>query len=275
MYISTLPKTCSSVGISALMEENELPIFYGMDVANETTASSYLHCSRQCLQSGCVGFLFKTNDDVDDNHCYTTPSHYGYNGTVAVTINGNICQHWVDQTPHAHDQIPDRMPESSLADAKNYCRDPDGEGFNWCYTTNSSVRFEACDTYPCFRKSYNVDNNQCYSTPTHFGYDGTVAVTTNGYTCQNWIDQTPHAHGQVADQMPESSLADAKNYCRDPDGEGFNWCYTTNPSVRFEECDTYPCTSGNNRCRLFSTRNNKSGNRNVEGYRLFNRTSYN
>ena len=41
----------------------------------------------------------------------------------------------------------------------------------------------------------------------------------------------------------ESSLVRAKNYCRNPDKEFMNgvWCYTIDPSLRWELCDVPLC----------------------------------
>ncbi|KAL4233913.1 hypothetical protein ACF0H5_008585 [Mactra antiquata] len=136
-------------GYSSLFVETELPIFYGMEVANETTASSPLLCSLECLKIGCVGFLFKTDDIMDEASCHPNVNSSSYNGTLAITANGNICQNWADQTPHQHNTIARRMPESSLTEARNYCRDPKpiSAGFTWCYTMNPNARWEPCN--PC------------------------------------------------------------------------------------------------------------------------------
>jgi len=41
---------------------------------------------------------------------------------------------------------------------------------------------------------------------------------------------------------PDGSVAAANNYCRNPDGSAVGlWCYTTDPSVRWEPCDVALC----------------------------------
>ena len=70
-------------------------------------------------------------------------------------------------------------------------------------------------------------------------YTGHVAVTSSGLTCQAWASQTPHVHdinNQDSD-FPDDTVAAASNYCRDPDGEGVPWCYTTDGGTRWEHCD--------------------------------------
>ncbi|KAL4219104.1 hypothetical protein ACF0H5_021687 [Mactra antiquata] len=213
-------------------------------------------------------------DYVGDNHCYSTPNNLGYNGTVAVTINGQSCQNWADQTPHSHPYDATYMPESSLSEAVNYCRDPEGAGFHWCYTTYPGIRWEPCDIYPCLYETYEVEDSHCYSNQNSGSYNGTVAVTVGGNICQNWADQTPHSHIYDATYMPDGSLAEARNYCRDPNRIGFNWCFTTNPNVRWEPCDIHPCTTETKTCRMFSTRNHDESEYRA-GYRYYNRTSYN
>ena len=74
-------------------------------------------------------------------------------------------------------------------------------------------------------------------------YMGTKAVTENGRTCQAWTSQSPHAHTFDQDYMfPDGTAAAAENYCRNPISyEDRLWCYTTDPAVRWEECDVISC----------------------------------
>ena len=41
--------------------------------------------------------------------------------------------------------------------------------------------------------------------------------------------------------FPDGSEAIASNYCRDPDGKGAPWCFTTDPDVPWQFCDAPPC----------------------------------
>ena len=61
-------------------------------------------------------------------------------------------------------------------------------------------------------------------------YRGNVAVTNTGKTCQDWLLDTPHAHSH-------NHHGFGGNYCRNPDGSSAPWCYTTDPSTRWEYCD--------------------------------------
>ncbi|XP_035661699.1 uncharacterized protein LOC118405953 [Branchiostoma floridae] len=72
-------------------------------------------------------------------------------------------------------------------------------------------------------------------------YRGTVSVTESGRTCQHWDSQIPHGHDRTPANYPSSGLE--QNYCRNPDGEPSGvWCYTTDPTQRWEYCDVPACS---------------------------------
>ncbi|XP_078684315.1 uncharacterized protein LOC144917861 [Branchiostoma floridae x Branchiostoma belcheri] len=70
-------------------------------------------------------------------------------------------------------------------------------------------------------------------------YRGTDSVTETGKTCQRWDSQTPHNHDRTPWKYPSSGLG--QNYCRNPDGEDKVWCYTVDPSIRWEWCNIPFC----------------------------------
>jgi len=80
-------------------------------------------------------------------------------------------------------------------------------------------------------------------------YTGTYSLTTSGKTCQAWNTNKPHKHSYSKDpkdpknkNFPDASVADAKNYCRNPSAySGGLWCYTTDPKKRWELCDIPKC----------------------------------
>ncbi|XP_046570949.1 plasminogen-like [Haliotis rubra] len=96
-------------------------------------------------------------------------------------------------------------------------------------------------------KCFNLSS--CWLAPTGRAlYTGTVSNTTTGRVCQRWDSQEPHGHNNYQDAKfsipgfdPPPSVTESANYCRDPDYEGFAWCYTTDPSSRFERCDVPEC----------------------------------
>ncbi|XP_052697830.1 prothrombin-like [Crassostrea angulata] len=71
------------------------------------------------------------------------------------------------------------------------------------------------------------------SDPSGARYWGTKSVTSTGKTCQSWSSQSPHGH---------SYSEYTGNYCRNNRNDNPKpWCYTTNPSVRWESCDIPNC----------------------------------
>jgi len=67
-------------------------------------------------------------------------------------------------------------------------------------------------------------------------YRGCQTRTRSGRTCMKWTSQSPHRHTRTDRNFPNKGLGD-HNYCRNPDGDRTLWCYTTDPSSRFEYCD--------------------------------------
>ena len=83
---------------------------------------------------------------------------------------------------------------------------------------------------------------ECRKTDSGSEYMGTVRTTESGIECQAWTADTPHANSDYADdKFPDGSAEAASNYCRNPSGDSFVWCYTMDPSVRWEECDIPRC----------------------------------
>merc|ERR1719387_2271026 len=76
-------------------------------------------------------------------------------------------------------------------------------------------------------------------------YIGCQQHTVSGLTCQNWEADWPHSHSFNALSVPDAPLGD-HNHCRNPDGDPSGiWCYTTDPSTRWEYCTTRMTTKKN------------------------------
>ena len=93
----------------------------------------------------------------------------------------------------------------------------------------TAVRFEGKRTTP---PSCNVGLNGA-------DYRGAVSTTGSGLECQMWTRQEPHTHVNTPALKPLAGLG-AHNYCRNPTEETGPWCYTMDPSVRWEYCSQIP-----------------------------------
>ncbi|XP_029281690.1 plasminogen [Cottoperca gobio] len=165
-----------------------------------------------------------------------------YRGTVAVTESGKRCQSWSTQTPHKHNRSPDNYPCKGLDN--NYCRNPDNERMPWCYTTESETRWEYCKVPTCGDEAGRdeavipPEEEDCYIAD-GTSYRGITSETISGKRCQSWSAMTPHNHQKTPRNFPTADLR--RNLCRNPDGDRAPWCYTTDPSVRWEYCNLEKC----------------------------------
>ena len=85
---------------------------------------------------------------------------------------------------------------------------------------------------------------ECKITILGINYNGNIATTKSGRTCQRWVSNTPHpaSAGVIPQNFPDSSTYEAENKCRNPDREPKGpWCYTMGPAVRWEYCDIPMC----------------------------------
>ncbi|XP_047375562.1 prothrombin isoform X2 [Sciurus carolinensis] len=74
-------------------------------------------------------------------------------------------------------------------------------------------------------------------------YRGNVNITRSGIECQLWRSRYPHKPDINFTTHPGAELKE--NFCRNPDGSTTGpWCYTTDPTVRREECSVPVCGEG-------------------------------
>ena len=80
----------------------------------------------------------------------------GYNGIVSVTQFGDECQYWISKVPHVHGYgIDKNFPmDGSVLAAENYCRDPGGDGYLWCYILDENLRWDYCNVPQCIGRYY-------------------------------------------------------------------------------------------------------------------------
>nr|XP_055041449.1 plasminogen [Misgurnus anguillicaudatus] len=166
-----------------------------------------------------------------------------YRGTVSVTESGKTCQNWASQTPHKHSRNHENYPCKGLEG--NYCRNPDNERSPWCYTTDPKTRWEYCNVPTCGDQPRPEDpvipeGEECYEGDGS-SYRGVMSETISGKKCQFWASMEPHKHSKTPQDFPKADLR--RNLCRNPDGDSAPWCYTTDPSVRWEYCNIERCNS--------------------------------
>lgn len=84
-----------------------------------------------------------------------------YQGNINHTQDGILCQRWDSQEPHIHLRPPNVFPE--IENAENFCRNAGGEEPTpWCYTVNSSIRWQHCSIPVCENSTgfkMNSENN--------------------------------------------------------------------------------------------------------------------
>ncbi|XP_060607657.1 plasminogen-like [Ruditapes philippinarum] len=107
-------------------------------------------------------FVVEVRIVAADDECFQLGEFKFYTGNKSTTQSGLECQRWDKQTPHEHKYTADKFPEQSLCKAKNYCRDPGGDGFTWCYTTDPDTRWEACGIPWCDEPARNDKIHDCY-----------------------------------------------------------------------------------------------------------------
>ena len=142
----------------------------------------------------------------------------------------------------------DMFNSASSFDFKNSIDAVWGDGMTGCPTSSGGA---AEDINAWYSDDYSDACSGDESTPGIFqdGYRGCQSMTISGRTCQKWSKQSPHIHDFRNYDMSTQifnfwggwkGLGD-HNYCRNPDDapEGI-WCYTTDPSRRWEYCDPSP-----------------------------------
>jgi hypothetical protein len=101
---------------------------------------------------------------------------------------------------------------------------------------------EVCNNEACGYDGMDCDapTGECYSDINGTDYRGSVSKTKSGLECQLWSHQSPQQHTKTHLNFPDDGLG-GHNHCRNPGREKQGpWCFTTNPSLRFELCEVSP-----------------------------------
>uniref|UniRef100_A0A8D2ZJ23 Hepatocyte growth factor a n=1 Tax=Scophthalmus maximus TaxID=52904 RepID=A0A8D2ZJ23_SCOMX len=223
-------------------------------------------------------FCRNPNDDPGGPWCYTTDPNVraeecgvpqcsedvcvvctgeDYRGKMDHTESGKECQRWDSARPHKH---LFQYRDKDLKD--NYCRNPDNRPRPWCYTMDPKTPWEYCNITVCESdSSEDTDVNATTSCVQGKGtdYRGTMNVTPEGVTCQRWDSQFPHNHSFLPQNFKCKDLRE--NYCRNPDGADYPWCFTSDPNQRRANCTHIP------RCDAEATQKTECYEGNGEAYR--------
>ncbi|XP_029019568.1 hepatocyte growth factor a isoform X2 [Betta splendens] len=162
-----------------------------------------------------------------------------YRGKVDHTEGGRECQRWDSARPHKHRFQPKRYKDKDLKD--NYCRNPDNRLRPWCFTMDPKTPWEYCNITLCESDSSGRSDVNATTSCVRgkgAGYRGTMNVTPEGVTCQRWDAQFPHNHSFLPQNFKCKDLRE--NYCRNPDGSDYPWCFTTDPNQRRANCTHIP-----------------------------------
>lgn len=77
-------------------------------------------------------------------------------------------------------------------------------------------------------------------------YVGLQSYARTGRKCQRWDVDTPHNISWYLERYPEANLTE--NYCRNFNDAVFIWCYTEDPTTRWEFCTTLDTTPFHQTC---------------------------
>ena len=104
----------------------------------------------------CILRLRDNPDPVQsDPECYSKNKDYSYRGTRNTTLRGYHCMKWTAGFPHKPDKwIMLLANDVGWSDFRglgdhNFCRSIGDTVRPWCYTTNSTVKWEFCDIPAC------------------------------------------------------------------------------------------------------------------------------
>jgi hypothetical protein len=92
-------------------------------------------------------------------------SSSGYRGNTHVTKGGKVCQSWDKQSPRKHDHTPTKYPSAGLKDTSS-CRDPNGRGTVWCYTTEGDKEWDYCTQQLTYDAKLTIEVKDVNEAPT-------------------------------------------------------------------------------------------------------------
>ncbi|KAK6185973.1 hypothetical protein SNE40_008097 [Patella caerulea] len=164
--------------------------------------------------------------------CLRSEKGQEYNGFQHHTLSGKTCASW-DIPGNIWFKKLDFFPDATLADARNYCRNPKGMHTRpWCFTSGDAKSWEYCPVVSC--------TSVCPLRDDGFDYVGKLSNTLSGKLCQNWASITGGSVQFSRSAFPDKD--DNHNSCRNPAvSQSGPWCYTNLTSLNYEKCKMPIC----------------------------------
>ncbi|XP_025079259.1 uncharacterized protein LOC112555197 [Pomacea canaliculata] len=167
--------------------------------------------------------------------CLQSPAGVEYKGDINFTVSGRECLRW--DAKQLANPSPDDLPDSSVAEAGNKCRNPVSrlKDRPWCYVDGGGQDWEYCCIPSC--------EATCWIQNGVTSYYGDVSVASNNQPCVSW--KKALANEAVTSLWPWDfpDLSTDHNFCRNPNNSRTGpWCYTdlngTSQSCSVPQCPT-------------------------------------
>ncbi|XP_045681133.1 prothrombin isoform X2 [Phyllostomus hastatus] len=102
------------------------------------------------------------------------------------------------------------------------------------------AKYTACESVKTSREKLGACLEGYCAEGLGMNYRGNQSITRTGIECQLWRSRYPHNPEINVTTHPDADLRE--NFCRNPDGSTTGpWCYTSDPTVRREECSIPVC----------------------------------
>ncbi|XP_006820226.1 uncharacterized protein LOC102804294 [Saccoglossus kowalevskii] len=100
----------------------------------------------RCIICLVTGFILQTAICEDYDECYRNANGEDYRGTVSVTVSGNTCLNWMNDSLASYPFNPTYFPNSGLGD-HNHCRNPNPSVYDavFCFSSGVEHTIELCD----------------------------------------------------------------------------------------------------------------------------------
>ncbi|XP_033748660.1 plasminogen-like [Pecten maximus] len=173
---------------------------------------------------------------------YSCISGAGYVGGDKTSICDPLTKTWSLATIVCSTELPDACGDPPpLLNTNTFTRPYKEDAYRAIYTCQNYSDQTFTDHCPLTKctgieqwtsgASISCSSLDCHTSTV---YNGQITCTESGLTCQRWDQQTPHSHGYF-------TSSDLNNYCRISSDTTAPWCFTLDPSIRWEYCPVPTC----------------------------------